>query len=83
MDLEKIFSSEMSDLFLFDKFEPTLAKYSHIGFKNSSLSVSHIRPFIFKEVGSLLSDLLLPSIICPSTSQVFFGLDWFSVNNLL
>ena len=83
MDLEKIFSSEMSDLFLFDKFEPILAKYSHIRFMNSSLSVSHICPFIFKEVGSLLRDLLLPSIICPSTSQVFFGLDRFSVNNLL
>ena len=68
MDLEKIFSSEMSDLFLFDKFEPTSAKYSHIRFKNSSLSVSPICPFIFKEVGSLLRDLLLPSIICPSTS---------------
>ena len=82
MDLKKIFSSEMSDLFLFDKFEPTLAKCSHVRFKNSLLSVSHIYPFIFKEVGSLLRDLL-PSIICPSTSWVFFGLDRFSVNNLL
>ena len=53
----------MSDLLLFDKFEPTLAKYSLIRFKNSSLSVSHVSPFIFKEVGSLLRELFLPSII--------------------
>ena len=83
IDLKKILSSEMLDGLLFDKFEPTLAKYSHIRFKNSSLSVSHDCPFISKEVGSLLRELFLPSIICLSISQVFLGLDRFSVNKLL
>ena len=71
IDLEKIFSWKMSDLLLFDKFEPTLAKYSLIRFKNSSLSVSHVSPLIFKKVDSLLRELFLPSIICRRISQVF------------
>ena len=60
----------MADLLLFDQFEQTLAKYS-------SLSVSHVSPFIFKEMGSLLRELFLPSRICQRTSQVFLGMDRF------
>ena len=60
IDLEIIFIWEMSDLLLFDKFKPTLAKYSLIRFKNLSLSVSHVSPLIFKKVGCLLRELFLP-----------------------